>query len=85
MDNDLINIQHIEMDSLLDMDMDDDLVKKCSDADTGHFSSPSPKKYKNKIKITKKTLEVFETSKLVGLLNESSYYKIVFLYQFNHC
>ena len=54
MDNELINIQHIEMDSLLDMDMDDDLVKKCSDADAGHFSSPSPKKYKNKIKITKK-------------------------------
>ena len=72
------------MDSLLDMDMDDDLVKKCSDADTGHFSSPSPKKYKNNMKITKKTLEVFETSKLVGLLNESFYYEIVFLYQFNH-
>ena len=42
------------------------------------------KKFKNKIKKKqKKTLNVFETSKLVGLLNQSFYYDIVFLYQLN--
>ena len=68
MDNELINIQHIEMDSLLDMDMDDDLVKKCSDADTGHFSSPSPKKYKNKIKITNKNAGCLRTIKISRII-----------------